>query len=159
MAGDLRSNRNEVIKLIRDFWQQSAPGIIGLPGKYPDLVIADIDKDNNPDGEVNPGAGGNSQPFARMRIQHTEARPTSISGRRYRQNGTVTANLFVPVKRSDAQAKSILVGDALVSVLRRHRGSVNFLGVTPRERPVNNGFNQIDVVSDFYWEAFVKIGA
>lgn len=158
MAGDLRTNRNEIIVLVRAVWN-TAPAIIGLPGPYPDVVIADIDKDNNPDGEVNPGAGGNTKPFARMRIQHTEARPTSISGRRYRQNGTLTVNLFVPTKRSDAHAKSILIGDAMAYALRRHRGSVQFLGVTPRERPVNNGFNQIDVVSDFYWEAFVKIGA
>lgn len=158
MAGDLRSNRNELIRLVWDFWS-AAPAIIGLPGPYPEVVIADVDKDNNPDGEVNPGAGGNNKPFCRMRIQHTEARPTSISGRRYRQNGSVTVNLFVPGKRTDASAKAILIGDALSSVLRKHRGSVNLTGVTPRERPINNGFSQIDVVSDFYWDAFVKTGA
>jgi hypothetical protein len=158
MAGDLRTNRNELIKVVSDFWSGAAGGIIGL-GDVAKIVIADVDNDGNPDGEINPAAGGNKKPFARMRIQHTEARPRSISARRYRTNGAITVNLFVPRIRSDAQAKSILIGEALTSVLRKHRGSVCLTGVTPRERPINNGFNQIDVVSDFYWEQFVQPGA
>jgi hypothetical protein len=158
MAGDLRSNRNELITLVNTFWN-TAPSIVGLPGPYPKLIIADVDNDGNPDGDFNPAAGRNNKPLARMRIQHTEARPTSISLRRYRNNGSLTVNLFVPRERTDAQAKSILLGDALSDVLRRHRGSVNLKGVTPRERPINNGFNQIDVVTDFYWEQFIKLGA
>lgn len=147
MAGDLRSNRNEIIKLVSDFWV-GAPDIVGLSGKYPKLVIADVDNDGNP------GDGGNLLPFARLRIQHTNASATSISGRSYRNEGTITVNLFVNRSRSNAWLMCGQLADALTLSIRKHRGNVYFRDVTPRERPINNGFNQTDVVAGFYWDQF-----
>lgn len=154
MAGDLRSNRNELIKLVSDFWENAAVGIVGLPGPYTKLVIADVDNDSNPD-EVSAEAAKNQKPFARLRIQHAQSGPRSISGRRYRNDGGITVNLFIPRQRTSAWTRAGLLADALILALRQHRGSVQLTGVTPRERPINNGFSQIDVVSDFYWEQFV----
>ena len=153
MAGNLRINRNEILTLVSTFWTERAAGIIGVPA-VAKLVIADVDSDNNPGDEVNPAAGGNTKPFARVRIQHTQSQGKAISGRRNRNYGALTANLFVPRTKSNAWTKSGDLAEELVLALRRHRGNVYFTGVTPRERPINNGFNQVDVASDFFWDQF-----
>lgn len=152
MAGNLRTNRNEILKTVSDFWEQNAAAILGVPS-VAKLVIADVDNDGNPD-EVNPAAGGNTKPFARVRVQHTQSQNKAISGRRYRNNGAITANLFVPRLKSSAWTKAGDLADAFVMVLRSHRGNVYFVDVTPRERPINNGFNQVDVVAGFFWDQF-----
>jgi hypothetical protein len=157
VAGTLRDNRNEIIKVVRDFWV-AAPTLVGLPGPYAKIVVADADNDSNPD-DVNPGAGGNKLPFCRVRVQHAEGVPTSVSGRRWRNSGTVTVNLFVPRTRTDAWMRCGELGDKLTDAFRKSRGNVSYRSVTPRERPNNNGFNQVDVVADFYWTSFNLIGA
>lgn len=145
MAGDLRSNRNEIIKLVSDFWS-TAPAIVGVPGAYPKLVIADVDNDGNP------GDKGNTLPFARLRIQHTGSQARAISGRRWQNNGVITVNLFVNRTRTDAWFRSGLLAEALVHSIRKHRGNVYFRDVGFRERPINNGFNQADVTAGFFWD-------
>lgn len=152
MAGTLRDNRNEIIKLVSDFWA-GAPAIVGVPGPYPTLVIADIDNDGNPD------ASGNKLPFARLRIQHTQSVAKSISKRVYQNNGVITVNLFVNRTRSDAWMRCGELGNALKLAIRSHRGNVYFKDVTLRERPINNGFNQVDVSAAFWWLEFTQIGA
>lgn len=152
MGGNLRLNRNEIIKVASDFWTQQAAAVLEVPA-VAKLVISEVDNDGNPD-EVNPAAGGNKLPYARIRIQHTQSQNKAISGRRYRNNGTFTANLFVPRTRSDAWMRNGNLAEGLVMALRKHRGNVYFVNVTPRERPINNGFNQVDVVSDFFWDQF-----
>lgn len=152
MGGDLRTNRNEMLTEIANFWKL-APGIVGLPGTYPEIVIRDTDSDNNPD-DVIPTATSKSLPFLRVTVQHTQSSSRAISGRRYRNNGVVTVNLFVPRIRTDANRRCIDLASALTAALKKHRGNVYFVNVTPRERPINNGFSQVDVVSDFFWDQF-----
>lgn len=149
MADDnrLRDRRNEVIRLVTDAWL-AAPAVVGMPGPFIPLVLADGSEDDIPKG--NP----QRKPWARLRVQHTASAGTSISGRSYRNNGTITINVFVNRDSSDAWNKCQLIGDALKLAIRKHRGNVYFKDVTLRERPVNNGFSQTDVSAAFWWTEF-----
>lgn len=143
----LRERRNEVIRFVTDAWA-GAPAIVGTPGPFPDIVISEGI------GEDTPPNNPQKKPWLRLRLQHTVSGATSISGRAYRNNGTLTLNVFVFRDKSSAWNKAQLVGDALKLAIRKHRGNVYFKDVTLRERPVNNGFSQVDVTANFWWTEF-----
>lgn len=149
MADDnrLRDRRNEIIRLVTAAWAD-VPAIVGMPGPFTPIVLADGSGDDTP--KENP----HRKPWLRLRVQHTQSGSTSISGRAYRNNGTITLNVFVNRDASDAWNKCQLIGDALKLAIRKHRGNVYFRDVTLRERPVNNGFSQTDVSAAFWWTEF-----
>lgn len=144
MAGNLRDNRNEMIRLATTVWA-GAPAIIGRPGPYPKLLIVASD------GDGVPSANDAKNPWCRIKVQHTLSRSTSISGRVYKAAGTLTLSVFVWRDTSDAWSKCELMATAFADAIRDSRGNVNFRDVTVRERPINNGFSQADVVASFWY--------
>ncbi len=146
-ASKLRLVRNELITTVNAAWL-GAPAIVGIAGPYPPLVIAAFDGDGNSDDNRN------RKPWARMRVQHTTGQSTSISGRSYKNVGTVTVNVFVDRQRSNASNVCELVGDSIKLALRRHRGIASTKDVVLRERPINNNYSQVDVSAGFWWMEF-----
>ena len=145
----LSQARNELIVTVQNAWRD-APALIGKPGPFAPIVIVAFDDDGNPNDN------NNKKPWMRVRIQHTQSRATSISNRVYRNEGTLTANIFVIREKSDAGNVAELIGDCVKLALRQHRGVANTKDVTLRERPINNGFSQVDVSAGFWWTEFAR---
>lgn len=151
MAGNLRANRNEIIRVASVVWA-GAPTFFAKP-KLPPLVIAAADGDGNPDDNQT------KDPWARIRVQHTASFPTSIKGTLYRNEGGFIINVFVFRDKTNAWTKAEEFAEVLANAYRaaNGKGNVTYTGVTVRERPINNGFSQVDVVGGFYW--LQRIGA
>lgn len=142
---NLRERRNEIIRVVDTAWKAAAAAT-GVKGPFLDLEIAAASGEDAP-----PPQSASRAPWARLRVQHTASQSTAISGRKYRNEGSITVNVFTFRNTSAAWNDCQLIGDFLKLAIRKHRGNVQFYDVTMRERPVNNGFSQVDVVASFYW--------
>lgn len=156
MAGDLRSNRNELIKLFLDNWNVAhlTPAVPALPAGPYIHVLTMTDANTVPK---------NTQklPWARFTIQHTGTTSRDIAGRRLVHVGIIVAECFVhrPGDNSPADNHVQILANALVVAFTKHRGSVTLRDIGPIERPINEGFAQCNARAAFTWDQFVKLGA
>lgn len=150
-ASKLREHRNEIIRVVTAAWL-AAPAGAGVNKEILPLLVAAATGD-----DVSPQDKTNKKAWARLRVQHTNSRATSISRRSYRNEGTITINVFTFRDTTGAWNDAELLADYVATALKKYRGSTNLTGITVRERPVNNGFSQVDVVAGFYWTEFNEV--
>jgi hypothetical protein len=148
MAGDLASNRDEILGLVQQCWKDLPALFQGFP-QQADLVFTMTDGDGVPEGIKR-------QAWARVTLRHGAAEPTAVSGRRWRNTGLLRVQCFLWRDKTSDDAKVQAVAAYIVGKLRDHRGSVLFTNASFAEAPINNGFTQCDAVSAFQWEEFRK---
>jgi hypothetical protein len=153
VAGDLRTNRNELLLLFTRVWAE-LPGLIGITKGVPSTgwpyVLTMTDADTVP---LNPA----KLPWARVTIQHTRAVTRGV-GRVFRQehSGIFTVQNFVFRDRDSADNQVQLMAGALAKEFGKHGGNVTLTDIGPRERPIDTGYARCDVVSGFSWDERVR---
>lgn len=147
MAGDLASNRDEMLTMLVQAWKEAPSVISGLGQLHNELVLTMTDNDGVP-------SGMGRKTWARVTIQHGTGTPTSISRRRWENIGLLTVQCFIWRDKTSDDARVQALASFIVGKLRDHIGSVLFLDAYAREGRINNGFAQCDAVSRFKWEEF-----
>jgi len=147
MAGNLASNRDEMLLMLTKAWKEAPANVSGLGQLHNELVLTMTDNDGVP-------SGMGRKTWARVTIQHGSSDATSISRRRWLNKGLLTVQCFIWRDMTSDDARVQALASFIVGRLRDHRGSVLFTNPYPREGRINNGFAQCDAVSLFQWEEF-----
>lgn len=148
MAGDLISNRNEILSLILAAWKDVPNHIANFPQRA-EMLVTMTDGDGVPD-EVGRKA------WIRVNVQHVQRDQRSIAKRRFVNRGFVTIQCFIHRKVTADDDRVQRLASYFVSILSRHKGSVEFTESVAQERPIDNGFASATVTSRFQWDEFVK---
>jgi hypothetical protein len=148
MAGDLITNRDEILSLVSAAWKAIPANVPGVTAQSQAPLVFTMT-----DGDGVPKSIGRDT-WARVTLQHGAGRPTAVSGRRWEHQGLLTVQCFVWRANTSDDDRAQKIAAYIVGRLKDHRGSVNFPEVYPREAPINNGFAQCDAVSRFRWEEF-----
>lgn len=141
----VRDKRNEVFSEVEKVWKLVEEAIGEKP--YPEIVYTMRDGDKVPDRNQN------GKPWGRVTMNHTDARQTSISGRRYTNRGDFIFELFVRTSATDSGKKIELLADFIKLWFRNYRGSVILKNIGIQTRPNNSGYSSAAIVAAFeYYE-------
>lgn len=149
MAASLDEARNEVLTLFQTAFISEAAKLGVDVNK--NITVGFFDPDAIPGEGKNPA----NKPWARMTMAHVNSR-RPLGARRITRDGVLTLQIFFYRNKTNADAMCQRLGDAVAKAVERHTGQVSLFGITPAERPINNGFAQTDVAARFQYTTFVE---
>lgn len=110
------------------------------------LIYEETQRDGKPD----PSASG--LPYARVTIRHDEGYAAALGGKRYRREGTVWVQVFVPAKDGLSKTKATSLARIAQKAYEDARGVVCYKAVTVQEKGLDGSFYRVDCRAQFWWD-------